>query len=123
MTRLALLAVLLMALAPSVGRMLAGAGTRVLEGWTELCTTDGLKWVDTGKQSPLGKPSPGTGHASMGEDCAYCRLVDLLPLLVLFVLAALPRAPASRFALPAAPRLRVPQNLRGLGSRGPPLPL
>lgn len=119
MLRLALVAVLLMALAPSVSRLLASAGTQVLDGWTELCTTSGVKWVDTGRASPAEKSFPGMGHA--GEDCSYCRLVDLLPLVLLFVCIILPRLLGGHILFPAAPRLRVLQNQRGLGGQGPPI--
>jgi hypothetical protein len=47
MLQLALLAALLMAFAPSVTRWVSDTGSQVLAGWTELCTTGGIKWVDT----------------------------------------------------------------------------
>lgn len=121
MTRLALLAVVLMAVMPSVGRLMASASTQVIAGWSELCTATGLQWVDTSKKSDTDTSAPGSGSASMGADCGYCRLVDLLPLVLLFVLAAFPRvigasAPLVRGAVP-----RFLQNFRGLGGQGPPV--
>ncbi|SBV37381.1 conserved exported hypothetical protein [uncultured Stenotrophomonas sp.] len=121
MLRLALLAALLMALAPAVSRGLADAGPRMLQGWAELCTASGLKWVDTGRQSPVEQAPFDKGHATMGGDCEYCQLASLLPLLLLFACQAFPRLSGGRLPLPAAPRRRPLPNLRGLGSRGPPV--
>ena len=47
MLQLALLAALLMAFAPSITRWMASEGPQVLAGWTELCTTEGIQWIDT----------------------------------------------------------------------------
>ena len=125
MLQLALLAALLMALAPSVTRWVASAGSQVLAGWTELCTTDGIKWVDTRAESPIVKPpvgkAPSPEGMSMGADCAYCTLAAALPLLLLCIALLFPRFSggvlASTMALPRMRRLR----LRGLGGQGPPV--
>lgn len=123
-SRLALLAVLLMAFAPSVSRVLAGAGTQVLAGWAELCTAQGLKWVDTAtpstaEKSPL--PAPTPAPMPMGDDCAYCPLAASLPPLLPLFFVPHPR-PAAGGIPPAdpAPR-RMAANLRGLGGQGPPV--
>jgi len=120
MLQLALLAALLMVLAPSVTRWTASAGTQVMAGWTELCTTDGITWVDTRVESPVEK-SPSPSGMPMGTDCAYCVLAAVLPLLLLCVALLFPRLPASIVArtvlFPRARRLR----LRGLGGQGPPV--
>lgn len=117
---LALLAALLMAFAPSVTRWVASAGPQVLAGWTELCTTDGIKWVDTREESPVEK-SPLPAGMPMGADCAYCTLAAALPLLLLCIAFVFPRLSghviARAVALPYPGRLR----LRGLGGQGPPL--
>nr|WP_277399949.1 DUF2946 family protein [Pseudoxanthomonas sp. LH2527] len=125
MQQLALLAVLLMAFAPSVTRWVSTTGSQVLAGWTELCTTDGIKWVDTRAESPVAKSSfdtsPSPAGMSMGADCAYCTLSAVLPLLLLCLALLFPRLPgnivASVLALPPARRL----CLRGLGGQGPPI--
>lgn len=125
MLQLALLAALLMAFAPSVTRWVGSTGSQVLAGWTELCTTDGIQWVDTRTQSPAAKPSadtsPSPAGMSMGADCAYCMLAAALPLLLLCLALLFPRLPgdivASALTLPSARRLR----LRGLGGQGPPI--
>ena len=120
MLQLALLAALLMAFAPSVTRWVASAGTQVLAGWTELCTTEGIQWVDTRAESPVGK-SPLPDGTPMGPDCAYCTLAAALPLLLLAIALLFPRlagdAITSVVTLPRAKRLR----LRGLGGQGPPV--
>ena len=119
-TRLALLAVLLLALAPSVSRVLASATPQVLAGWSELCTTMGLKTLPSEARS-FGDASPAAPKMPGAEACDSCPLAASLSLLLL-VIALLPpvlRRHASFFHI--APRLRIVDNLRGLGSRGPPI--
>jgi hypothetical protein len=120
MTQLALLAVLLVALAPSVSRVLASGATQVLAGWNELCTTQGLKWVDTAASSPI-KKSPQPGGMPMDGDCAYCPLAASLPLVLLFLCLMFPRIAAGSGLSVAEPRRRATNNLRGLGGQGPPI--
>lgn len=125
MLQLALLAALLMAFAPSVTRWVGSTGSQVLAGWTELCTRDGIQWVDTRAESPVAKSSfdmpASPTDMSMGADCAYCTLAAALPLLLLCLALLFPRLPgnivASALAPPPATRLR----LRGLGGQGPPI--
>jgi hypothetical protein len=120
MTRLALVAVLLMAFAPTISRVLAGGATQVLGGWTELCTTQGLKWVDTGAQSDAEK-SPAPAPTPMGSDCAYCPLAASLSLVLLFFFLVYPPLTGGRSAPLHRPPPRAIVNLRGLGSQGPPV--
>jgi hypothetical protein len=62
---MAILAVLMGLLAPSLGHALAaGAGDR----WVEVCSTQGSRWIQTGDDG-TGR-APGSAHAS--EHCAYC---------------------------------------------------
>lgn len=121
MLQLALLAALLMAFAPTVTRWVASAGTQVMAGWTELCTTDGIKWVDTRIESPVGKQSPAPAGVPMGADCAYCVLAMALPLLLLCIALLFPRAAGGIVArvVPSPPVRRL--RLRGLGGQGPPI--
>jgi len=120
MTRLALVAVLLMAFAPAISRVLAAGATQVLEGWTELCTTQGLKWVDTGAQ-PDAEKSPAPVPMLMGSDCAYCPLAASLSLVLLFFFLVFPPLTGGRITPLHRPPSRTDINLRGLGSQGPPV--
>ncbi|MEL1264853.1 DUF2946 family protein [Pseudoxanthomonas putridarboris] len=120
MSRLALVAVLSMAFAPSISRVLASGTTQVLAGWNELCTTAGLAWVDTGAQSPA-KKLPVPDGMPAGDDCAYCPLAASLPLVLLVFCILFPRMGTGDVARIATPRLRAAANLRGLGGQGPPI--
>lgn len=131
MARLALAAMLLMALAPTISRSLAtlpdanGAVLRALQ----MCTTAGLQ---TRLIAPLlgsdvagfaGDEHPAPHPHEPGDACGYCSLVTPLPLLLLLLcglLALPPVAPPFRHRIVARRTLR---NLRGLGAQGPPLSL
>lgn len=122
MTRLALLALLLVALAPAVSRVLAAGSTQLLAGWSQLCTSAGLQLLPSPASSPSGKSSAPMGMPA-DADCAYCPLAASLPLLLLclgFALVVHARwIPPSR----PSPALHGAAHLRGLGCRGPPLAL
>ena len=122
MARLALIAVLLMALSPAVSRWVASSATQLLPGLVELCTVEGLKLVDVSGFGNDAAKSPAPGHA-MEADCAYCPLLAGTALLLLAAVLLLPQVLAS--LLPA--RLPSPALFSslfpGLGSRGPPLAL
>ena len=114
MRALALAAVLLLALMPSVARLLASqAGAGAQAGWVELCTMAGLKLV---KLDPAAPAAP-----AHGGDCDYCPLLASLtppaaqPPLLLAAPAPMP-APAAR-----AGQRHPTAAVAGLGSRGPPL--
>ena len=131
MTRLALAATLLVALAPTISRTLAsgadpnGSVMRALQ----MCTSAGLQVQSIA--SFLGDDVAGFGGGGHpaphphepGDACGYCSLVTPLPLLLLLLCglpALLPAAPLFRRRTHAQRMLR---NLRGLGAQGPPLPL
>ena len=118
MRALSLAAVMLLALMPSVARLLASrvdAGTHA--GWVELCTMAGLKLV---KVEPAAPAALDSGTPAHGGDCDYCPLLNVLsapmapPSIALAALSPVP-APAMR-----TPQRRVPVPAIGLGSRGPP---
>lgn len=122
LSRLALVAVLLLVFAPSVSRVLAADSPQLLAGWSELCTTMGLKAVATPDSSSAaaGDPSPSMPG---GDYCDYCPMAAPLPLLALLLALLWPVLSREPVRPPAAPRLRTLANLRGLGGQGPPLAL
>lgn len=113
MSRLALFAMLLLALAPSVSRALATPHAGA-DGWTAVCSLQGLKWV----KLPAGQP---VAPAHDAGDCGYCPLLRGLDSAVVAI--ALPVAPPAvertSDAAPAASPARWVYP-SGLGSRGPP---
>lgn len=118
---LALVAALLIALAPAVSRILASHAGNASTSLVEMCTATGLKLIDP--SLPVGKSDPMTPMPHMDEACGYCVLAA--PLLLV---AALLTVPHLRPA-PAYGRhfycliLHSPRNRRGLGSQAPPLAL
>ena len=120
MSRLALVAVLMLVLLPATGRVL-GATSQPDGVWAQMCTMAGLQLV----KIPLGDVDPGAPRPSgdMPMDCAYCTLLAALAMLVLWLVLAFPQMAGQR--LPAFPP--VPRSGRGhpsgLGSRGPPVAL
>lgn len=124
MARLALAAVLLLAVMPTVSRWLESRAQNLPGTVLALCTTDGLTWE---KPASLldgggGKVPAPTGGTLPDAYCAYCPLLAALAPLVLAVLAFL-LPTQSRTLLPpgALPIPHAPPRLRGLGARGPPI--
>ena len=119
LARLALCAILLLALAPAVSRVLGAGASATMAGWIELCTPSGLKWVDAagigGDDAPLPMPATASG------DCAYCPLASSLPWLPLALAMLLPLLPRP-WIRPywSEPILRASIRPRGLGGQGPP---
>lgn len=122
MAGLAMLAALLIALAPSFSRVLGSRGGETLAGWVELCTPAGLTWVDTVAKARAKAPAaPVSGWpGDVGDACPQCPLAAAMP------------PPPEAFRLP--PLLRPPMADRapetsnrvqgilpiGPGCRGPP---
>ena len=78
MARMALVAVLLLALVPTLGRLAEQRTEGVGAYWAAICTMTGLKYVDLSQggiadQSPVPKPSQPDSHPGM--DCDYCPLL------------------------------------------------
>ena len=119
MTRLALIAVLMMALSPAVSRWIASSSTQWLPGLVELCTVQGLKLVDVSGFGGDPAKSPPPGHA-MQADCAYCPLLADAALLLAAALL-FPQVLASALPARAASPPVFSSLFLGLGSRGPPL--
>ena len=119
MTRIALVAMLLLALVPTVSRMLASVGLATGGSWAELCTVTGLKWV----QLPDGDTAPSPSAQIGGGDCAYCPLLNAVAVFALLLALLLPTAPRELLERFALARRSTSRHPCGLGSRGPPLAL
>ena len=114
-----LAAMLLAVLAPAVSRALAG--TRVAGDWMELCTAQGMQWVQLTPESDTADPLSADDLQHALDDCGHCalaaeRFAPLLPTPPLLPVAerlwAAPRHQAATLHALAAP---------SPGARGPPL--
>ena len=133
LSRLAFLAVLLMAFAPVVSRWAKGDSLQqLMPGLTEICTAAGLKSVDVAawlgdgsSRTSIGKTIkvPASDPSGMGADCAYCTLLAGTALLLLTLALLFPEILAA--LVPVSLPLSFPSSsvFPGLGSRGPPLAL
>ena len=121
MARLALVAVLLLALVPTLGRLAQAreAGFTAARSWAALCTARGMEPVLLPGGAHGNGEAPASPHGA--GDCDYCPLLPTtLPVVVapLSVPPALAPSPAlcTSHALPT----REEPHPCGLGSRGPP---
>lgn len=121
MSRLALIAVLLMVFAPTVSRWMKSDNLEFLPGLTGICTTLGLKSIDTSVWGTGAAKVPAPGHSGMDSDCAYCPLLAGTALLLLALTLLLPQREAGRIFLASFAFFRSSSTFPGLGSRGPPL--
>lgn len=132
---LALLAAMLLALLPTLGR-LAQASTApqptsiTQQALTALCTMEGMKQValpvlaaaatHAHLQHDAPPPMPHHPQGDAGQDCDYCPLLASLVALAAIALGLWPR-PDSSISITARPAIRVAhRHPSGLGSRGPP---
>ena len=128
MAGLALLAILLLALVPTLGRLAqaSAAGSDAAPSWAAMCTARGLESLRLppsahGLAHATGEApsSPHSPHGSAG-DCDYC------PLLAATIPVAIATPSIPPAAAPPALCTSRPQPARtqphpcGLGSRGPP---
>ena len=120
MSRLALVAVLLLLALPTTGRVM-GAASQADGAWAQMCTMAGMQLV----KIPLANADPGPAlpAGEMPMDCDYCPLLGALTVLVLWVVLALPRLEARLAPVLAAPPRYGLGHHSGLGSRGPPIAL
>jgi hypothetical protein len=120
MGRLALVAILLLALVPTVGRIAQAhaTGHGAVASWTELCTVQGLRKVLL-PGPPFEAPAPmPNGHA--GADCEYCPLLAAAVAPVVATVAVPPPALPPALCTSSIPATRTGPHPCGLGSRGPP---
>ena len=68
---MAVCAVLLMALAPSLSQALQ---VKAPAGWTEVCSVTGAKWVRLASTAQEQAPEPGQSTAHVLDHCPYCSL-------------------------------------------------
>jgi hypothetical protein len=115
LAHIALVAILLMAFAPSISRWLIS--DNVNAAWTEICTVSGMKLVQVSDFNQAASPEP----VPMGQDCAYCLLATSITAFLLFIAIILPRV-SERFASHLQHAIHhVFLYPSGLGSRGPPI--
>lgn len=120
MARLALAAILLLAVMPTLSRWLESRAPALPSTVLAMCTMDGLvvkpiSWLDDAG------PTPAPAGAMPDAYCAYCPLLaSLAPLLLALAILS---PPLRRALLPAwtLPAVAIPPRLSGLGARGPPL--
>ncbi|WP_442683735.1 DUF2946 domain-containing protein [Stenotrophomonas sp. JC08] len=118
MAWLALVAVLLTVVAPTVSRVLMTTVSKTSPILMEMCSTVGLKTIDV--SALIGSEESVRPMMVMDDACGYCVLATPLPLVLALLVALLlrpPQAPALHFF---SLRLRTPRNMRGLGSQAPP---
>ena len=122
MARLALAAILLVSLMPTVSRWLESGAQQLPDVVLAMCTSDGMAFT---KPSLLadsgGTPAPMPAGGMPDEYCGYCPLLSALAPVLLALALFLP--PLRRRLLPAStlPTPHAPPLLRGLGARGPPI--
>lgn len=119
LTRGLLVAMLLAVLAPGISR--ARASTRVVGDWVEVCTAEGMQWMQLGAQALATEPNHAGDLRHALDPCSHCALsaecfAPLLP--------SLPALPVgSDFWAPPAYLTITPYVLDAPspGARGPPL--
>jgi DUF2946 family protein len=121
---LALTAMLLLVLVPTLGRLMSSLGTSTDGADTRSCAMADMADMASMKHAPAGiDPAPTTppgGNHPMHE-CAYCPILNVMIAWVLCIVLVVPRVAAYLFPLrrPSGPRTRF--RPCGLGSRGPPI--
>jgi hypothetical protein len=123
MARLALAAVLSLALLPTLGRLVEAGGQRLPPVLVAMCTSAGLD-LFAADRLPAGETSPLAGMPAApmaADDCPYCPLLAKIAPLVLAILGLFAVSTAWRPNLREARRHR-PAHAPGMpGARGPPL--
>ncbi|MDO9132057.1 MAG: DUF2946 family protein [Hydrogenophaga sp.] len=119
LARCLLAAMLLAALAPAISRTLAS--TRVVGDWVEICTNEGMQWVQLTAEGVEAAPLSADDLQHALDDCGHCalaaeRFAPLLP-----TLPVLPPAEGTwatpRYQAATQHDLAAPSP----GARGPPL--
>ena len=119
--RLALAAILLVALAPTVSRWVESGTQRLPDALAAMCTSSGLSWLKAGDLSNAAQKAPAPAGTMQDEYCGYCSLLASVAPLLLLVILLLAALPSMRVPEGHAPPRRSSSRLRGLGARGPPI--
>lgn len=120
-TRLALAAILLVALAPTVSRWVESTTQRLPDALAAMCTGSGLSWMQSGDLSSPAQKAPAPAGTMPDEYCGYCSLLASVAPLLLAVILLLPMLPSLRLPEGHAPPPLGVTVFRGLGARGPPI--
>lgn len=128
LSALALIAALLMAIAPVVSRLHASGSVggnqgTALASFTEVCTASGLKLVDLSAWLTKGGKLPTPVHFGMDSDCGYCSLLHSVALLLLALLLLCLLLPLQLLALAGSARSGLASLFPGWSPRGPPITL
>ena len=119
--RLALAAIVLLALVPTVSRALDSGARHMPEPMAAMCTSGGLSWATPASVLHTGQQTP-TPAAPMQDDyCAYCPLLAAAVPAQMIVILVPAMLPSTQLPEAHAPPLRDVIVLRGLGARGPPI--
>ena len=119
--RLALAAILLVALAPTVSRLLESGAPRLPDAMAAMCTSSGLSWLSQHESADAGQKAPAPAGTMPDEYCGYCTLLASVAPVLLAVVLLLPMLPSLRLPEGHAPPSHGIVVLRGLGARGPPI--
>ena len=120
---IALLAITLAALMPTVSRALASSRAELPVGWVEVCSGAEVQWLSaaTGELTRNYPVDPDEPHAMLLDACAYCVLAAERPAppTQASLLLSLP----GRAVAPGAPPVYRAPQLAGatVRARGPPL--
>ncbi len=133
MARLALLAILLLALVPTLGRMAQAraAADGATPAWAALCTVRGLERValpaandaSRGHARALqlaGGDAPASPRGTDDGDCDYCPLLAAAMPVAIAPVQVPPAAPLPALCASRPSPSRDAPHPCGLGSRGPP---
>jgi hypothetical protein len=121
MARMALFAVLLLALVPTLGRLAQArdAGFAPAPSWAMLCTARGMESMLLPGGAHGRGEAPASPHGA--GDCDYCPLLaTALPVAVAPLSVPPAAAPSPALCTSLAPPARGEPHPCGLGSRGPP---
>ncbi|MBS0225833.1 MAG: DUF2946 family protein [Proteobacteria bacterium] len=116
----ALLAILLLATLPTLGRLQATPMAGMHATKLALCTVEGLRTVQVDVLAAHDATTPAAPEHRNHDDCAYCPLLaGLAQLSVAPLLQLLPPDTGTQSGVESATRI-APIAETGLGARGPP---